>query len=237
MHPLTTAMDRITIAIDGHSSCGKSTLAKALASELNYIYVDSGAMYRAVTLYALEHGLASKEHVDTDALIADLDNIAIELRYDAQKQRVTTFLNGKDVEDAIRSMAVSEVVSRVSVIREVRAKLRSIQQRLGEKGGVVMDGRDIGTAVFPNAELKIFMTASPDIRAQRRYEELKAAGKEIPLQAIRENLVSRDREDAARKENPLVQAEDAFVLDSSELNQQEQLGQAMEWVKQRCSQV
>ena len=172
-------MRKITIAIDGYSSCGKSTLAKQLASQLNYTYVDSGAMYRAITLFAIENGLASKDEVKAEELISRLDEIEVDLKYDSEAQRVTTFLNGKNVEDEIRTMRVSEVVSFVSIIKEVRAKLRSIQQELGKRGGVVMDGRDIGTAVFPDAELKIFMTASPEVRAQRRFDELKAKGKSI----------------------------------------------------------
>lgn len=222
---------RITIAIDGYSSCGKSTLAKQLASKLNYTYVDSGAMYRAITLFAIENGLASKEHVDELALIAELDNIQVDLQYDAETQLVTTFLNGKNVEEEIRTMRVSEVVSHVSVIKEVRAKLRSMQQELGKRGGVVMDGRDIGTAVFPHAELKIFMTASPEVRAQRRYDELKAKGKNVSLEEVRDNLVSRDQEDTSRKENPLIQAEDAVVLDNSDLTPKQQLELALGWVE------
>ncbi|MFT5903131.1 MAG: cytidylate kinase, partial [Bacteroidia bacterium] len=157
--------DKITIAIDGYSSCGKSTLAKSLASQLKYAYVDSGAMYRAITLFAIGKGVASKDLVQKKALISMLNEIDIELKYDSEAQKVTTFLNGKNVEEEIRTMRVSEVVSFVSVIKEVRTKLQSIQQKYGEQGGVVMDGRDIGTAVFPNAELKIFMTASPQVRA------------------------------------------------------------------------
>lgn len=228
-------MHRITIAIDGYSSCGKSTLAKALASKLNYTYVDSGAMYRAITLFALENDFASKETVNTSALIAALDQIEVDLRYDPVTQRVTTYLNGKNVEDEIRSMRISEVVSYVSIIKEVRTKLRSIQQRLGDKGGVVMDGRDIGTAVFPNAELKIFMTASPKVRAQRRYDELKAKGMDVSFDAIKENLASRDKEDTGRKENPLIQADDAVVLDNSNLTQEEQLKIALSWVAERLA--
>lgn len=227
--------NRVTIAIDGYSSCGKSTLAKQLASKLNYTYVDSGAMYRAITLYAIENGLASKEHVDEQGLIAELDNIDINLKYDAETQAVTTFLNGKNVEEEIRSMRVSEVVSHVSVVKEVRAKLQLMQQEWGRRGGVVMDGRDIGTAVFPHAELKIFMTASPEVRAQRRYDELKEKGKNVSLEEVRHNLVSRDLEDTTRKENPLIQAEDAVVLDNSNLTPEQQLEMALGWVEERST--
>lgn len=226
-------MHKITIAIDGYSSCGKSTLAKQLATELNYTYVDSGAMYRAITLFAIENGLASKESVNAEGLIDQLGNVNIDLQYNAETQLVTTFLNGKNVEEEIRTMRVSEVVSFVSVIKEVRAKLRSMQQELGKRGGVVMDGRDIGTAVFPHAELKIFMTASPDVRAKRRFDELKAKGKEVSLEEVRKNLLSRDLEDTSRKEDPLIQAEDAVVLDNSDLTPERQLQIALGWVKER----
>lgn len=226
-------MHKITIAIDGYSSCGKSTLAKQLATELNYTYVDSGAMYRAITLFGIENGLASKESVNAEELIDQLGNVNIDLQYNSETQSVTTFLNGKNVEEEIRTMRVSEVVSFVSVIKEVRAKLRSMQQELGKRGGVVMDGRDIGTAVFPHAELKIFMTASPDVRAKRRFDELKAKGKEVSLEEVRKNLVSRDLEDTSRKEDPLIQAEDALVLDNSDLTPERQLHIALGWVKER----
>ena len=226
-------MDKITIAIDGYSSCGKSTLAKQLASKLNYTYVDSGAMYRAIALFAIENGLASKDFVKKDELISKLDNVDVDLKYDSDSGGVTTFLNGKNVEDEIRTMRVSEVVSFVSVIKEVRAKLRSLQQDLGKRGGVVMDGRDIGTAVFPNAELKIFMTASPDIRAQRRFDELKAKGKEVSITDVRANLISRDQEDTSRKEDPLIQADDALVLDNSDLTPDQQLKLALGWAQDR----
>ncbi|MGB0918231.1 MAG: (d)CMP kinase [Flavobacteriales bacterium] len=226
------AKDKITIAIDGYSSCGKSTLAKQLASKLSYTYVDSGAMYRAITLFAIEKGVATKQEVDKGALISMLDEIEIQLKYDSKEQNVTTFLNGKNVEEEIRTMRVSEVVSFVSVIKEVRAKLQSIQQKYGEEGGVVMDGRDIGTAVFPNAELKIFMTASPEVRAQRRFDELNAKGKTVPFDEVRANLVLRDKEDTSRKENPLIQAEDAVVLDNSSLSMAEQLELALSWVSE-----
>lgn len=228
-------MGKITIAIDGYSSCGKSTLAKQLASKLGYTYVDSGAMYRAVTLFAINQGLASKTEVKNAELIDRLDDIDIELNYNPETQKVTTFLNGENVEDEIRSMHVSAVVSFVSVIKEVRAKLRTMQQKMGESGGVVMDGRDIGTAVFPNAELKIFMTASPEVRAQRRFAELQAKGKSVTLKEVLENLASRDEEDTSRKEDPLTQANDAIVLDNSDLSPEQQLEIALRWVDGRTT--
>jgi cytidylate kinase len=226
-------MDKITIAIDGYSSCGKSTLAKQLASKLNYAYVDSGAMYRAITLFAIENGLGSKESVNAERLIQQLNKIDIDLKFDSKTGGVTTFLNGRNVEEEIRSMRVSEVVSHVSVIKEVRFKLRSLQQELGKRGGVVMDGRDIGTAVFPHAELKLFMTASPDVRALRRFNELKEKGENVSLEEVRNNLVSRDNEDTSRKEDPLIQAEDAVVLDNSNLTPDEQLELALRWVEEK----
>lgn len=226
-------MSKITVAIDGYSSCGKSTLAKQLASKLNYIYVDSGAMYRAVALFGIENDLASKGTVKADKLISKLDEINVELEYNSVTQKVTTFLNGKNVEDEIRTMRVSDVVSYVSVIKEVRAKLRAMQQEMGEMGGVVMDGRDIGTAVFPNAELKIFMTASPEVRAQRRFAELQAKGKSVTLEEVLANLASRDEEDTSRKEDPLTQADDAVVLDNSDLSPKQQLELALRWVAER----
>ncbi len=226
-------MDKITIAIDGYSSCGKSTLAKQLAAKLNYAYVDSGAMYRAITLYAIENGLASKEFVNPEGIVQQLDKIDLDLKYDDETGGVTTFLNGRNVEEEIRTMRVSEVVSHVSVIKEVRTKLRSLQQELGKRGGVVMDGRDIGTAVFPHAELKIFMTASPDVRALRRFNELKEKGKNVSLEEVRNNLVSRDKEDTSRKEDPLIQAKDAVVIDNSDLTPKEQLKLALSWVEER----
>lgn len=227
----------ITIAIDGYSSCGKSTIAKALASRLGYSYVDSGAMYRAVALFALRNGWADGDDVNREAIIGAIDSITVGFRPNAETGRADTFLNGENVEEEIRSMRVSSVVSHVSVIKEVRAKLRAMQQQMGREGGVVMDGRDIGTAVFPDAELKIFMTADPDIRAQRRYDELKAQGRDVTLESVRDNLIERDYEDTHRTEDPLRQAEDAIVLDNSELNPDQQLEIALNWACQRMGQV
>lgn len=225
----------ITIAIDGYSSCGKSTVAKALASVLGYAYVDSGAMYRAVALYALRHGWVDGENVDREAIVASLDDITIGFRHDATRGKADTILNGENVEEEIRSMQVSSVVSHVSVIREVRAKLRHMQQQMGREGGVVMDGRDIGTAVFPDAELKIFMTADPDVRAQRRFDELHSKGKQVTLGDVRTNLAERDHEDTHRAEDPLRQASDALVLDNSHLTPEEQLEMAHKWAQERIA--
>ncbi len=225
----------ITIAIDGYSSCGKSTIAKAIASQLGYAYVDSGAMYRAVALFALRNGWADEHHVNAHAIIDALPLISIHFAPNSQTAQADTILNGENVEQEIRSMRVSSVVSQVSIIKQVRAKLRSLQQQMGLKGGVVMDGRDIGTAVFPHAELKIFMTARPDIRAKRRYDELIAKGQNVSFQEINHNLAQRDHEDTHRAEDPLRQAPDAIVLDNSTLTHKEQLDLALSWAKERIS--
>jgi len=221
---------KINIAIDGYSSCGKSTLAKALSKELNYTYIDSGAMYRAVTLFAIENGLVKDMRVDESKLISSLSKIEIDFVFINGEN--TTRLNGRDVENKIRSLEVSSFVSQVSRIAEVRSKLRTLQQNTALSGGVVMDGRDIGSAVLPNAELKIFMNASQKIRVQRRYEELLKKGNEITLKQIRENIKKRDVIDTSRKENPLVQVSDAKVLDNSDLSQEKQLEIVLNWVKE-----
>ncbi len=225
----------ITIAIDGYSSCGKSTVAKAMAKRLGYAYVDSGAMYRAVALYALRNGWANRDRVDRTALNQSLDHIQIGFIHNPETGRADTYLNGENVEHEIRSMEVSSVVSHVSLIKEVRAKLRSMQQQMGRDGGVVMDGRDIGTAVFPDAELKIFMTASPEIRARRRFDELIGQGRQIALEDVFANLAERDHEDTHRAEDPLRQAEDAVVLDNSDLSPEEQLELALSWANEQLA--
>lgn len=205
---------KINIAIDGYSSCGKSTLAKALAKKLGYVYVDSGAMYRCVTLYFLENNI---DISSDDAVQKALSEIEI----DFEDHKV--FLNGKDVSEEIRSMTISNAVSRISAIKAVRKAMVYLQQNIGIKQNLVMDGRDIGTTVFPDAQLKIFMTAHPMIRAQRRYKELLENGKSVPLDEVMANLNMRDYEDTHREESPLVQAEDAIVLDNSRLTPDEQL--------------
>lgn len=223
----------ITIAIDGYSSCGKSTLAKAMARKLGYAYVDSGAMYRAVALYALRNGWAGEQGISIQELIGALDRISVEFRVNSEHNKAITYLNGENVEEDIRSMAVSAVVSHVSVIKEVRAMLRSLQQQMGRQGGVVMDGRDIGTAVFPAAELKIFMTADPEVRAHRRHDELRVQGRDVTFEQVRANLAERDHEDTHRQEDPLRQAPDAVVLDNTHLTPEEQLSLALGWARQR----
>ena len=226
--------DKINIAIDGYSSCGKSTLAKNLARELKYVYVDSGAMYRAVTLYCLRNGIIDEYNsLNVSGLLEALNEINVSFNYNRTSGRSDTYLNGERVEDDIREMRVSESVSAVSKVEEVRNVLVQFQQQLGKNKGVVMDGRDIGTVVFPDAKLKIFMTADIDIRAQRRYEELLSKGQSISIKAVKENLISRDRQDTSRKHNPLVKADDAIVLDNSFLTKQQQLEQVKAWVHDR----
>lgn len=228
-------MADITIAIDGYSSCGKSTMAKALAKQLGYVYVDSGAMYRAITLHCIRNGWVSKTHLDQAHIVASLNEVSISFSFNEEEGRSRTLLNGLDVEEEIRTMAVSELVSQVSVIREVRVFMQNIQQAMGRNGSVVMDGRDIGTAVFPNAELKIFMTADPAIRAQRRFDEISAKGQSITLEEVRANLQARDYEDTHRKENPLIQAQDAFVLDNSNIDRDQQLEMAVGMANKKIS--
>ena len=215
-------MKKITIAIDGYSSCGKSTMAKDLAREVGYIYIDSGAMYRAVTLYCLENGLFTPDGIDTKKLEAMMPNIRISFQLNPETQRPMTYLNGENVEDRIRTMEVSTRVSPVAAIPFVREALVKQQQEMGQAKGIVMDGRDIGTVVFPDAELKIFVVASAEIRAQRRYDELKAKGQEASYEEILANVKERDYIDQNREVSPLRQAEDAILLDNSNLTIEEQ---------------
>ncbi len=215
-------MKKIIIAIDGHSSCGKSTMAKDLAREVGYIYVDSGAMYRAVTLWALRQDYFHENEINTDALQNDMPKIDITFRLNPDTRLPETYLNGENVEKAIRSLEVSSHVSPIATLPFVREALTRWQQQLGAEKGIVMDGRDIGTAVFPNAELKIFVTASAEVRAQRRYDELKAKGMEASFEDILQNVKERDYIDSHRAMNPLRQAEDALVLDNSQMTISEQ---------------
>ncbi|MFN5371920.1 MAG: (d)CMP kinase [Bacteroidia bacterium] len=214
---------KITIAIDGYSSCGKSTIARAIASRLSYNYVDTGAMYRAVTLYALRNGLINGKTLDVDGLIDQLDSIHIEFSFNPESRVSEALLNGENVEQLIRQMDVNDWVSQVSAVAEVRKKMVRLQQKMGQGKGIAMDGRDIGTDVFPDAELKIFMTANPDIRAKRRFDELEA--KKIPasLADVKANLLTRDHEDMTRKESPLRKAPDAITLDNTHLSREQQL--------------
>lgn len=222
-------MKKITIAIDGYSSCGKSTMAKDLAREVGYIYIDSGAMYRAVTLYCLENQLFTAEGIDTAKLEAAMPNIQISFQLNPDTQRPMTYLNGVNVEDRIRTMEVSSHVSPVAALPFVREALVKLQQEMGKAKGIVMDGRDIGTVVFPDAELKIFVVASAEIRAQRRYDELKAKGQEASFEEILANVKERDYIDQNRAVSPLRQAEDAILLDNSHLTIEEQ----KLWLKER----
>ena len=215
-------MKKITIAIDGFSSCGKSTMAKDLAREIGYIYIDSGAMYRAVTLYSLQKGFFTERGIDTEALKTAMPDIHISFRLNPETQRPMTFLNDTNVEDAIRSMEVSSHVSPIAALGFVREALVKQQQEMGKAKGIVMDGRDIGTVVFPDAELKIFVTATPEIRAQRRYDELKAKGQEASFDEILENVKQRDYIDQNREVSPLRKAEDALLLDNTHLSIEEQ---------------
>jgi CMP/dCMP kinase len=216
-------IENIIIAIDGHSSCGKSTVAKDLSKKFDLTYIDTGAMYRAVTLFALQKGLISDGQVHTDALKNQIGHIHVELRKNPASKQVETFLNGANVEAQIRSLEISNHVSAISALAFVRKRMVELQQEMGKAGGVVLDGRDIGTVVFPNADLKIFMTASPEIRARRRFDEMQEKGESVTFNEILDNVVLRDHLDSTRKESPLKQAEDALVLDNSHLSPQDQL--------------
>ena len=221
-------MGRITIAIDGHSSTGKSTAARQLAKALGYRYVDSGAMYRAVTLFALRQGLITEKGLNEDELIGRLDEIELEFDQPDDEGRSAMILNGEKVENLIRTLEVSKWVSPVATLAAVRQKMVEQQHRMGREGGIVMDGRDIGSVVFPQAELKIFMTASPEVRAQRRYDELLARGEDISFQEVYDNVVQRDRIDSTREVSPLIQAPDAILIDNSNMSLQDQFDKVME---------
>jgi cytidylate kinase len=227
-------MKLLTIAVDGYSGCGKSTIAKDIAKHLGYVFIDSGAMYRGVTLYALENGFIGENQFDEVGLIAELDEVHIEFRIhpeDAGKQHL--YLNGRDVETEIRSLHVSGFVSQIATLAEVRQKMVDIQRRMGASGGVVMDGRDIGSVVFPNAELKFFVTAKPEVRAKRRQLELEQKGEHHSLADILQNLQERDAMDTSRANSPLIQVPDAIVIDTSDLTRESQLAYALSFVEKR----
>ena len=226
-------MKKITIAIDGFSSCGKSTMAKDLAREVGYIYIDSGAMYRAVTLYSIENGIFDGNDIDTEKLRKEIRNIRISFRLNPATGRPDTYLNGVNVENRIRTMEVSSKVSPISALNFVRTEMVAQQQAMGKEKGIVMDGRDIGTTVFPEAELKIFVTATPEIRAQRRYDELKAKGQEASFDEILENVKQRDYIDQHRDVSPLRKAEDALLLDNTNLT----IEQQKEWLFEQFNKV
>jgi CMP/dCMP kinase len=223
-------MPKITIAIDGHSSTGKSTLAKQLAKHLGYVYVDSGAMYRAVTLFAMQHQLVDTENFDKEGLINRLDDIHIKFQYNPKKGFAEIYLNNVNVEDNIRTMAVSNLVSTVSKVPEVRKKMVALQQAFGKHKGVVMDGRDIGTVVFPDAELKLFLTASAEVRAKRRFLELQAKGDKLSYESVLENVQTRDHIDSTRAISPLIKAEDAIEVDNSNLSREAQFDKVLDLV-------
>ena len=226
-------MKKIIIAIDGFSSCGKSTMAKTLARNVGYLYFDSGAMYRAVALYCMQNGLIDNGKIDTDTLRDRMDNIHITFESDPATKNSLTLLNGVNVEHEIRSLEVSQVVSQVAALDFVRSEMIAQQRAMGEEKGIVMDGRDIGTTVFPNAEMKIFVTASAEVRAQRRYDELTARGDKPDFQEILDNVLQRDHIDQTREVSPLRQADDALLLDNSNLTREEQ----MEWLIQQFNNI
>jgi len=215
-------MKKITIAIDGYSSTGKSTIAKQLANALGYVYVDTGAMYRAVTLYAMQHNLINKTDFKIEELKKCLEDIHLKFVPNKDTKKSDMFLNGNNVEEQIRTMEVSRYVSKIATIKEVRDKMVAMQQQMGLQKGIVMDGRDIGTVVFPDAELKLFMNASPDARAQRRYKELLDRGANITYEEVLQNVQERDKIDSTRKTSPLRKAKDAIAFDNSDMGLQEQ---------------
>ena len=226
---------KIIIAIDGHSSTGKSTLAKQLAKALNYIYIDTGAMYRAVTYYALQNKLIGKDFFNKEQLIKDLDKIHIDFKYNPELGFAEVYLNGKNIEDEIRKMEVSGFVSQVSAVPEIREKLVAQQREIGKNKGVVLDGRDIGSVVFPDAELKIFMTASPEVRARRRYDELREKGQKVEYEEVLQNVIQRDKIDSTRKASPLIKTDDAIELDNSNLSREEQFEKVLEWAEEKIN--
>lgn len=217
-------MKKINIAIDGHSSCGKSTIAKQLSNHLGYIYIDTGAMYRAICLYALRNNIISDGLIDEELLLDKLDEVSVSFEYDKANNECQTFLDGKNVESEIRGLWVSENVSKISKIKAVRQKMISIQREIGRNKGVVMDGRDIGSVVFPNAELKLFVTASVEERARRRSLELK----DVSFEDVLKNLKDRDEDDSTRKENPLIVSENAIVIDNTNMTKEEQFEKVLE---------
>ncbi len=226
---------KIIIAIDGFSSTGKSTIAKQLAKRLNYIYVDTGAMYRAVTLHAMNRNYVTSDFFDSTKLILDLDNIKLSFVFNPELGFAEMFLNGTNVEKEIRTIQVSKLVSKVAAIPQVRRKLVHEQQNMGKEKGIVMDGRDIGTVVFPDAELKLFMTASADKRATRRYKELLDRGDDVNYDEVLQNVQERDRIDSTRKDSPLIKAKDAVEFDNSDMGLEEQFDRIMSLVNDRIT--
>jgi CMP/dCMP kinase len=219
---------KLIIAIDGYSSCGKSTFAKAIAKILNYIYIDSGAMYRAVTLFSMRKNFIGKQGLNRIGILNELENINIDFIFNKEINEYETFLNSENVEKEIRGMEVTAYVSRISQVPEVRSRLVELQRQIGINKGIVMDGRDIGTTVFPDADIKIFMTASVDIRAKRRHDELKGKGTIIDFDEIKRGIIARDIADENRDISPLRRADDAIILDNSRMS----VGDQMSWIKQ-----
>jgi cytidylate kinase len=228
---------QLTIAIDGYSSCGKSTLAKAMANELNYTFVDSGAMYRGVALYCLRNGLIVNAIPNVSEIENHLSNIQLDFYYNPETRIQELLLNNENVEQEIRTPEVAAVVSQIATLRSVRVKLVEEQQKIGENGGIVMDGRDIGSVVFPDAEVKLFVTANPDVRAMRRFKELSEKGIITTLEDTKRNLLERDEIDSNRIESPLIQTADAIVLDNSQLTQEEQLQIALFHVQSKSREL
>jgi cytidylate kinase len=231
---MTLKIRDLVIAFDGHSSCGKSTVAKAVAKKLGYTYVDSGAMYRMVTLLAMQNGLIKGKEIDEDKLKQVLEKVSITFKYNNEGKQ-ESYLNNTNVESEIRTIEVSDKVSYISELAFVREKLVELQQKMGEEKRIVMDGRDIGTVVFPNAELKIFMTASSKVRAQRRYDELVGKGHDVTFDEVIENIEKRDYIDQNREHSPLKKADDAIVLDNSNLTREEQLNWVLELIEEKFS--
>ena len=226
-------MDKLIIAIDGYSSCGKSTLAKQLAKDLQYIFIDTGAMYRAITLYFLRKGIDASQK---DLILSELENIKLSFSYDSATDTNSIYLNGENVDKEIREMWVNSQVSPFATVAEIRKFAVAQQQQMGLQKGIVMDGRDIGTVVFPKAELKIFMTASPEVRIERRFKEMQATNPNITIEEVRKNLEERDYIDSHREVSPLRQAKDAVVLDNSNLTREQQLDLVKSWVSQLVKQ-
>ena len=224
-------MKKIVIAIDGYSSCGKSTLAKQLAKELGYVYVDTGAMYRAVAYYANQHGFFDKNALSVSKLLEALPKIDITFSFNSQFNKSETCLNGVNIEQYIRTIEISNQVSKIAQIKEVRDKMVDLQRAMGKGKGLVMDGRDIGSVVFPDAELKLFMTASPEIRAKRRFDELITKGDKVTFEDVFTNITLRDNDDTTRSENPLIKAENSVIIDNSNLSPTEQFSLALNLAK------
>ena len=228
---------KITIAIDGYSSTGKSTIAKQLAKVMGYVYVDSGAMYRAMTLFAMNKNWISEGHLDKEKLLTSLDSVSLSFELNPTIGYAEIFLDGVNVENQIRTIQVSNLVSKIAAISQVRKKMVTIQKKIGKDKGVVMDGRDIGTVVFPDAELKLFMTSSAEIRAQRRYDELIAGGQKVSFEEVFNNVVERDRIDTSRADSPLIKAEDAIEIDNSHLTKEEQFKKVLQLSRRRLGNV